>query len=56
MSPELFQSFPVRQSCLHIIESGFYETLGLLRPSQPDKAAIARRWLRLEQHAATPFR
>ncbi|MBC6612713.1 ATP-binding cassette domain-containing protein [Hymenobacter sp. BT507] len=59
VSPELFQYFPARQSCLHIIESGFYETLGLLRPSQPDKAAIARRWLRLlglEEHAATPFR
>jgi len=59
VSPELFQYFPARQSCLHIIESGFYETLGLLHPSQPDKAAIARRWLRLlnlGQHAATPFR
>lgn len=59
VSPELFQHFPARSACAAVVESGFDDTLGLLRPSQPARAAVARRWLRLlglEYQAATPFR
>lgn len=47
VSPELHQYFPTENSCLQVIESGFYDTLGLFRPSQPQKAAIALRWMKL---------
>jgi len=47
VSPELHQYFPTENSCLQVIESGFYDTLGLFRPSQPAKAAIALQWMRL---------
>ncbi len=47
VSPELFQYFPMSTSCLQVIESGFYDTLGLFRPSVAAKAQIAQRWMRL---------
>lgn len=47
VSAELFQYFPTDNTCLQVIESGFYDTLGLFRQSDPDKAEIARRWMRL---------
>ncbi len=47
VSPELHQYFPTENNCLQVIESGFYDTLGLFRPSQPQKAAIALRWMKL---------
>lgn len=47
VSPELHQYFPTENSCQQVIESGFYDTLGLFRPSQPQKAAIALRWMKL---------
>lgn len=47
VSPELHQYFPTDNSCLQVIESGFYDTLGLFRPSQPQQAAIALRWMKL---------
>jgi len=59
VSPELFQYFPAQNTCQQVIESGFYDTLGLFRKSQAPNAAVALRWMRvlaLEQHAATPFR
>ena len=59
VSPELFQYFPAQNTCLQVIESGFYDTLGLLRKSQAANVAVALRWMRvlaLEQYAATPFR
>ncbi|MDP4207093.1 MAG: ATP-binding cassette domain-containing protein [Bacteroidota bacterium] len=59
VSPELFQYFPVSMSCLQVIESGFYDTLGLFRPSSPAKAKIARQWMKvleLENHATTLFK
>lgn len=45
VSPELFQYFPSSQSCLEVVESGFYDTLGLFRPSQPQMAELAQRWM-----------
>jgi molybdate transport system ATP-binding protein len=59
VSPELFQYFPTDQLCVQVIESGFYDTLGLLRRSQPENAALVRRWMKLlgvEDAAALPFR
>jgi molybdate transport system ATP-binding protein len=38
VSPELYQYFPTDNSCLQVIESGFYDTLGLFRQSSPAKA------------------
>ncbi|MDB5023003.1 MAG: ATP-binding cassette protein [Mucilaginibacter sp.] len=46
VSPELYQYFPTDNSCLQVIESGFYDTLGLFRPSDSIKTAIALRWMR----------
>ncbi|HVW15910.1 MAG TPA: ATP-binding cassette domain-containing protein [Mucilaginibacter sp.] len=45
ISPELYQYFPTDNSCLQVIESGFYDTMGLFRPSDPKKSAIALRWM-----------
>ncbi len=46
VSPELHQYFPTDNSCLQVIESGYYDTLGLFRPSQKTKAEIALRWMK----------
>lgn len=54
ISPELYQYFPTDNSCLQVIESGFYDTMGLFRPSDPKKSAIALRWMKaleIEQYA-----
>jgi len=54
VSPELHQYFPTDNSCLQVIESGYYDTLGLFRPSSKDKAAIALRWMKaleIDQYA-----
>jgi len=46
ISPELYQYFPTDNSCLQVIESGFYDTMGLFRPSDPKKSGIALRWMK----------
>lgn len=46
VSPELYQYFPTDNSCLQVIESGFYDTMGLFRPSDSKKSAIALRWMK----------
>jgi len=59
VSPELFQYFPAANSCLQVIESGFYDTLGLFRQFSPANAAIARQWMKLleiEDVARTLFK
>jgi molybdate transport system ATP-binding protein len=45
VSPELHQYFPTDNSCLQVIESGYYDTLGLFRPSVKSKAYTALRWM-----------
>ena len=45
VSPELHQYFPTDNSCLQVIESGYYDTLGLFRPSQKAKADAALGWM-----------
>lgn len=44
-SPELYQYFPLETSCLEAVESGFYDTVGLFRPSDEELAGIAARWM-----------
>ncbi|ALJ00063.1 ATP-binding cassette domain-containing protein [Rufibacter tibetensis] len=59
VSPELFQFFPHQQTCLQVVESGLYDTLGLFRKSQPGNATKARQWLELlgiAEEAQKPFR
>jgi molybdate transport system ATP-binding protein len=46
VSPELHQYFPTDNSCLQVIESGYYDTLGLFRPSSKTKAETALRWMK----------
>jgi molybdate transport system ATP-binding protein len=46
VSPELHQYFPTDNSCLQVIESGYYDTLGLFKPSQKTKAETALRWMK----------
>ena len=47
VSPELFQYFPMESSCLQVIESGFYDTLGLYRRSGEKKAALCYQWMQV---------
>jgi molybdate transport system ATP-binding protein len=59
VSPELHQYFPTDNSCLQVIESGYYDTLGLFRPSSSKQAAIALQWmqaLEIDQYARTLLR
>lgn len=49
VSPELYQYFPTDSSCLHVIESGFYDTIGLFRQSQPALEQVCLNWMRLMQ-------
>ncbi|TSD67175.1 ATP-binding cassette domain-containing protein [Inquilinus sp. KBS0705] len=54
VSPELYQYFPTDNSCLQVIESGFYDTLGLFRPSSKAKADLALSWMKaleIDQYA-----
>lgn len=47
VSPEFFQYFPTQTLCLHAIESGFFDTVGLFRTSDPKLEAICKRWMKL---------
>ena len=49
VSPEFFQYFPMANTCLQVIESGFDDTLGLFRVSNKKKAERALRWMNLLQ-------
>jgi len=54
VSPELYQYFPTDNSCLQVIESGFYDTLGLFRPSIKSRADMALNWMKaleIDQYA-----
>ncbi|MBW4889338.1 ATP-binding cassette domain-containing protein [Mucilaginibacter sp. HMF5004] len=59
VSPELHQYFPTDNCCLQVIESGFYDTLGLFRQTDTQKAAIALRWMKLlelDKYANKPLK
>ena len=47
VSPELFQYFPTTDTCLQVVESGCYDTLGMFRRSIPANAELAMRWLKV---------
>ncbi|GGH05675.1 ATP-binding cassette domain-containing protein [Mucilaginibacter phyllosphaerae] len=54
VSPEFYQYFPTDNSCLQVIESGFYDTLGLFRPSIKSRADQALNWMKaleIDQYA-----
>lgn len=46
VAPELHQYFPTDNSCLQVIESGYYDTLGLFRPGNKAFSAIALQWMK----------
>ncbi len=59
VSPELHQYFPVNISCAQVVESGFYDTQGLFKKSDPDKKTVALKWMKvfdLAEFAEKPFR
>ncbi len=59
VSPELFQYFPMDNVCMQVIESGFYDTLGLFRKPSASKSALCLRWMALlgiERYATTLFK
>ncbi|HRG38261.1 MAG TPA: ATP-binding cassette domain-containing protein [Bacteroidia bacterium] len=59
VSPELFQYFPSESSCLHVVESGFSDSFGLFKKSDPVNAEQAKRWLQLfhlGEYAAKSFK
>lgn len=45
VSPEFFQFFPTQQTCLDIVCSGFFDTLGLFRKCSPKSKELAMQWL-----------
>ena len=49
VSPELLQYFPAGSNCMEIIESGFYDTLGLFRPASDKYRNIIENWMDLLQ-------
>jgi len=58
VSPEFFQFFPTHQSCLNIVCSGFFDTLGLFRKCSPKQKEIAMQWMEttgLAKEADTNF-
>jgi len=59
LSPEMYQYFPTDQSGLQVIESGYYDTQGLFRPSNPTRAAKAMEWmkaLQIDTYAYKPLK
>ena len=47
MSPELHQYFPHNFTCQQVVESGFYDTIGLFSKSRPENREIASRWMEI---------
>lgn len=47
VSPELYQYFPVDQSCLQVVISGFFDTPGLFRMSSEEQKERAFRWMQV---------
>ncbi len=45
MSPELHQYFAYDFTCLQVVESGFYDSIGLFSKSRPENREIAEQWM-----------
>ena len=59
VSPELHQYFPTENNCLQVIESGYYDTLGLFRVSSKKQRANALQWMKtlaIEKYATNLFK
>ncbi|MXV51533.1 ATP-binding cassette domain-containing protein [Pedobacter sp. HMF7647] len=59
VSPEMLQYFATSSNCLQVVESGFYDTMGLFRASSIKLAAIAMQWMELigiQEHAKQLFK
>ncbi|RCH53900.1 ABC transporter [Mucilaginibacter hurinus] len=59
VSPELYQYFPADNSCLQVIESGYFDTLGLFRQSSPQRQEKALAWMKLleiDKYAHMPLK
>jgi molybdate transport system ATP-binding protein len=59
LSPELYQYFPADQSGLQVIESGYYDTQGLFRPSNATRAGKAMAWMKalhIDDYARKPLK
>jgi molybdate transport system ATP-binding protein len=59
LSPELYQYFPTDQSGLQVIESGYYDTQGLFRPSNLARSAKAMEWMKvlhIDAYARKPLK
>ncbi|MEQ8879348.1 MAG: ATP-binding cassette domain-containing protein [Cyclobacteriaceae bacterium] len=54
VSAELYQYFPSNSTCLKVVESGFYDTMGLFRSSDPDNAQQAVDWLNVLHVSESP--
>jgi len=45
VSPELGRYFPKNQTCLKIVLSGLFDTVGLFRKTTPAEESLAKQWL-----------
>jgi molybdate transport system ATP-binding protein len=45
MSPELYQYFPYHYTCRQVVESGFYDTIGLFSRGKTENREIAEQWM-----------
>lgn len=45
VSPELHQYFATSQSCLQVVCSGFFDTIGLFRTCLPEQTTLAKQWM-----------
>lgn len=46
VSPELFQYFPGKYNCLQVVESGFYDTIGVFQKVPENQRVIAKEWMK----------
>ncbi|WP_194774255.1 ATP-binding cassette domain-containing protein [Pararhodonellum marinum] len=46
VAPELSRFFPTHQSCLQVVLSGFFDTIGLYRRPSKEQHALAMDWLK----------
>ncbi|QEC53136.1 molybdate transport system ATP-binding protein [Anseongella ginsenosidimutans] len=59
VSPELHQYFKTQDTCLQVVLSGLFDTLGLIRKCSPEQEARAASWLKalgIAGQAGQPFR
>ncbi|WP_291862441.1 ATP-binding cassette domain-containing protein [Marinilabilia sp.] len=47
MSPELFQYFPGSFSCLQVVESGFFDSIGLYQKVNDEQKQTALKWMKV---------